>query len=323
MAMLSPISSKYDRLAGTLARAAALVVLLLIFGWGCSGAVPSSGSSAFNDKVPAIHAANLRNKVALVPTQVETAFADQYTGEVIQDALMLAVQKECPETVLLKPGDSDWPESLAQVPRLADNQIDNFELATIGRQHGVSALIVVTLTSISADEKPWGYWFFKRTRYYAQGEMLIDVYDTETATKLLSRTAGHAMEIDALEMELIRSRKRFEGYLIEEIVEEIVDAAYTPICEALDQQRWKSFVLSSDNDLLLIASGRRSGLRPGHVLEVFDSSAVIDGVKGHRYYLSGQKIGEIKIKTVLDASAQAVPLFDQPVPDGSVVRIKK
>jgi hypothetical protein len=292
-------------------------------GWlGCSGPGAAAPASVADD-IPAVYAANLRKKMGLLPIQVETTFGDPYTGEMIGDLLTRAIREECPEIRLLRSGDDGAPPELdSSLPRTGDDGIDNFELAMMGRKLGLNAVMAVFLTSISADEKPTGFWFFKRMRYTVRGEVLIDIYDTETATKLLSRTVGAVLEIDALEIELIRARNRIESYLIEEVVEKIVAQAPDPVCDALDRQVWKSYVASSNGGTVRIASGKRSGLRSGHVLDVYASGPILEGVNGHRYMMPGPKLGEVKVKTATDASAQAVALTEDPIPAGSMVKIK-
>jgi hypothetical protein len=296
---------------------------LAVTGVGCSGPSRPATASAGGDEIPIRHPDNILKKVGILPIQVQTAYGDRYTGEMVEDLLLETLQRECPEVLLLRSGMDGWPVASENLPRTADNGIDNYTLAMLGRESGLNAVMAVFVTSISADEKPSGFWFLKRMRYYVRGEVLIDVYDTETATKLLSRTVGESLEIDSLEIELIRSRNRIESYLIEEVMENVVDQAYEPVCEALEEQVWKSFTIASDDGAVRIASGERSGLQSGHVLEVYQSGATLEGVNGHRYIMPGPKIGEVQIETADVATAEALSLTGKTIPVGSVVKIKK
>jgi aconitate hydratase 2/2-methylisocitrate dehydratase len=72
----------------------------------------------------------------------------------------------------------------------------------------------------------------------------------------------------------------------------------------------------------IISSGITVGLQVGDVLAVYDSSKIINGVGGQRFFLPGLKTGEIKIVTISENSAQAERVSGEKIKAGSTVRKK-
>jgi hypothetical protein len=73
---------------------------------------------------------------------------------------------------------------------------------------------------------------------------------------------------------------------------------------------------------VILSSGNLSGLESGDELEVFDNTRIIKGRDGQKFFLHGQKIGEIKVVAVEADSAQAVVVSDNGIKLGSSVRVK-
>jgi hypothetical protein len=121
---------------------------------------------------------------------------------------------------------------------------------------------------------------------------------------------------------MIKQKNRIDSGFVEEVLEIIAQKIDEDICEAIADQRWKSFVLSTDSDELWIASGSRSGLRPDQVLEVFDSNAIMEGYGGHKYFKPGPKVAEIKLVEVQPQRSKAVVLTGGDIPPLSTVRFK-
>jgi len=301
-----------------------VLVLLLIVASGCSkwsGGGPSLPSAV--TEPASAYDKRLKKKIGVVPFRMESIFGDPMEKDLFQDNLLQAIQEECADILLIKPGSGDFPEALAKLPLLASGSIDNFSLAMTGRRFGLNAVLVGKITSINVDEKIKGWWFLRSSHYYVQVEALIELYDTATATKIFDQTLSHKIEIEETDVELIRAQNRIEPNFIQPSLNEIIDDVKDNICKAIELQAWKSYIVAADTADILMAAGHRSNVQEGDIFEVYDSRQAIEGYGGHRYLPPGSKVGEIEVKAVSEDTARAVPVSGRGFQEGQGLRLKK
>jgi hypothetical protein len=301
-----------------------VLVLLLIVAGGCSkwsGGGPSLPSAV---KEPAsAYDKRLKKKIGVVPFRMESIFGDPITINLFQDNLLQAIQEECTDILFIKPGDGNFPEALVKLPLMVSGAIDNFSLAMTGRRFGFNAVLVGKITSINVDEKTKGFWFFRNSHYYVQVEALIELYDTSTATKIFDRTLSHKIEVEEPDVELIRAQNRIDPSFIEPSLAEIIDDVKDDICETIELQAWKSYIVSAETTDILMAAGSRSNVQAGDIFEVYDTRQAIEGYGGHRYLPPGPKVGEIEVKSVSEDTARAVSASGSGFQAGQGLRLKK
>ncbi len=64
------------------------------------------------------------------------------------------------------------------------------------------------------------------------------------------------------------------------------------------------------------------GLESGDILEVYDSSRIMEGVGGQRFFIPGLKIGEIEIVSITEDRLEAKLISGEDIKKGSTVRRK-
>ena len=94
------------------------------------------------------------------------------------------------------------------------------------------------------------------------------------------------------------------------------------ICDAIRDQPWDGFITEIDGDRYLIPSGTNVGLEAGDILEVFDSSRIMEGIGGQHFFVPGLKIGEIEIVTITEDRMEAKLVLGEDIKKGSTVRRK-
>lgn len=312
------MSRPWPRRRGGIRYVAALLVLVS----ACSSGSVRSGGSDGVPQPPSDHIDGLQKRIGVAPFQMRSRHADPYSRELMRSYVLGAIRGECPGVFFLKPSDEAYPPVLGSLPRLESGELDNLQLAIAGRQLGLTGVMVGTLTSVGTEEKQWGFWMLKQTRHYIRVQVLLEVYDTETATKLVDKTAARQVRIDAADVEMIEHKDRIDSGFVEEALEIIAQEVDEDICEAIAGQDWKSYVISVGPGELWIASGSRSGLRPGQVLEVFDSNTIMDGFGGHRYFKPGPKAAEVKLVEVEPQRSKAVKLTGGDIEPLSTVKAK-
>jgi hypothetical protein len=301
-----------------LATLAALLVLVS----ACSAGSPRSAATDPGRQPEAVRPEGLQKRIGVAPFQVLTQHTDPYSRKLMRSYVLSAIRSECPGVVFVDPADKAYPPVLRSLPRLESGDLDNLQAAITGRQLGLNAVMVGTLTSVGMEEKDWGFWLLKQTRHFVRVQVLLEIYDTETATKLVDETADGRVRIDAADAEMIERKDNIDSGFVEEVLEIVAEDLGEDICEAIEDQDWKSFVLSAGPEEVWIAAGSQSGLEPGRVLEVFDSNTILEGFGGHRYFKPGPKIAEVKLVEVEPRRSKAVVVTGGDIQQLSTVKAK-
>jgi len=265
---------------------------------------------------------DMKKMVGLAPFDNRTRLSDPNREINFSETLIENVETLCSGVKILHTGAVGFPEFLGDLPRQGQGEIDNLELAKEGRLFGLNAILTIALTGINSFEEDKGFWFFKETRYFNRIQIKVETYDTETGAKLLDEIISRDIEVELFDIELLENRERFDAFLFEGAYDYFASTIAEKVCDALTVQPWKGYIVSVAQNKIILSSGETSGLVLGQVLEVFDSSKIILGTDGHRFFLPGPKTGEIKITAVYDHSAEAVMGTDSVVQAGNLVKTK-
>jgi hypothetical protein len=251
------------------------------------------------------------NKTTLVNKDVEQKF--------IKD-LSEIIASSCPNILLEKPGDPDYPDDLTRVPRTESGRIDNLALAKTGRQLGLNAIVTGALITITPNKRKQGLWWMKDTHYFVQVRIATEVYDTETGAKLLDESFVHEVEVDEMDLESVQADSEMNSLIVNEAFGAIADKMGEKICDAIVSQPWKGFIASVDSNKIFLNFGENIGLKIGDLFDVFDSSIIFEGLEGHRFFKPGVKTGEIKITAVYPDTAEAILVSGHDIRPGFCVQ---
>ena len=316
--------SKIPRI-GSISATLVLLFLLIPFMDGCSTYMTARRTSkkiaretkdivTFNEK--------LRKYIGLVRFENWTYYKLDDIDKVLQNQLADILLSACPDVLLAKPEDDNYPEFLEDLPSRVAGQIDNINLALLGRQYGFDAIVTAAIMDISAYEELRGLVWLRDTHSFMQIQFLVEVFDTETGAKLLSENLIHEVEIDEGDVEFIKERKQVVLAQIPETIKHVASILGEDICDALSTQPWKSYVISLNGENITIASGANAELEIGMKLNVYDPGRIIKGIESQQFFLPGPLIGEIKITQVHPDRAEATVIKDNGIQVGSPVRIK-
>jgi len=266
---------------------------------------------------------NLKKKVGILLFENKTTLVNKDVEKKFIGDLSETIASSCPNILLEKPGDSDYPDALAGVPRTRFGWIDNLALAKIGRQLGLNAIVTGALMTVTPKKRKQGIWWLKDTHYFVQVRIATEVYDTETGAKLLDESFVHEIEVDEMDLELIHADSKLNASIVDEAFGTIADEMGEKICNAILFQPWKGFIASIDSDKFLLNFGKNIGLKIGDLFEVYDSSSIFEGIEGHRFFKPGSKTGEIKITVVYPDSAEAIIVSGHDIRPGSCLQPKE
>lgn len=263
---------------------------------------------------------DLKKRVGILSFENKTTLVKKDAEKKFIGDLSETIASSCPNILLEKPGDPDYPDDLTRVPRTESGWIDNLALAKTGRQLGLNAIVTGALITITPNKRKQGLWWMKDTHYFVQVRIATEVYDTETGAKLLDESFVHEVEVDEMDLESVQADSEMNSLIVNEAFGAIADKMGEKICDAIVSQPWKGFIASVDSNKIFLNFGENIGLKIGDLFDVFDSSIIFEGLEGHRFFKPGVKTGEIKITAVYPDTAEAILVSGHDIRPGFCVQ---
>ena len=211
---------------------------------------------------------------------------------------------------------------LKKPPKLETGITDNYSLAVLGRRLGLNAIVTGSLEDIRILDELRGVWLTRDTHHLVQVFIRVEVSDTRTATKILDETFTRQIEIDDIEYQIIQESDKINLPELNDTLNKLLTDVGDSICDTIKDQPWTGYITSIADGKLFIPSGTRTGLKLGDVLEVYDSSRIIEGVGGQRFFTPGLKIGEIEIVAITENKTEAKLVSGDDIKVGSTVQRK-
>ncbi len=299
-----------------------LIVFFLSFlAIGCSlfsAGIQSSGTDILKPSEN-----SLIKRIALTKFENNSFIGEDEFEEIFQKSLVAKFEKACPGISLIKPEETDNNFLPGKLPKTTSGLTDNFKIAEAGRKNGLNAIITGSLTDISGEEATKGFLWFSRSKFIARINMIINVYDAATGTKIYEESIKHQIEIAEHEYDALIGKTPVS---LLEFKNKITDALFLTgksVCREIKKQPWHGFVISVQESGITISSGENAGLKTGMVFDAYDAGKIISGAGGQKFFMPGQKAGTVKITDVLRDKAEAVVLTGDNIKAGSVLKVRQ
>jgi hypothetical protein len=265
---------------------------------------------------------DLKRKVGIFNFENNTLQKTQNFQEIFHKGLPEYLNDQCPGIILLNPASGGLLNALKEPPKLKSGLIDGYALAVLGRQLGLNAVVTGSLEDIRVIGELQGVLWTKDTQHLVLIFIRVGVFDTRTGTKILDNTFDRRIEIDDLEYRLIQESEEIKLPVLNETLNRLLTDVGDSICDAIRDQPWDGYITKIDGDRYVIPSGIEVGLESGDILEVFDSSRIMEGIGGQRFFIPGLKIGEIEIVAITEDRLEAKLVSGENIKKGSTVRRK-
>jgi hypothetical protein len=265
---------------------------------------------------------DLKRKVGMFNFENNTLQKTQNFQEIFHKGLPEYLNDQCPGIILLNPAAGGLLNALKEPPKLNSGLIDGYALAILGRQLGLNAVVTGSLEDIRVIDELQGVLWTKDTQHLVLVFIRVGVFDTRTGTKILDNTFDRRIEIDDLEYRLIQESEEIKLPVLNETLNRLLTDVGDSICDAIRDQPWDGYITKIDGDRYVIPSGTEVGLESGDILEVFDSSRIMEGIGGQRFFVPGLKIGEIEIVAITEDRLEAKLVSGKDIKKGSSVRRK-
>lgn len=262
-------------------------------------------------------------RIALTRFENNSFIGQDEFEEIFQTGLFRKFEKACPGVSLIKPEETGSSILSGKLPKTGSGRTDSFKIAEAGREAGMNAVITGSLIDISGVEEKRGFLLFERSQSFARVDMIINVYDAATGTKIYEESIKQQIEIAEHEYDALMGKT---PKCVMAFKDKITDALFLigkSVCGEIKKQPWQGFVISVQGDGITISSGENAGLKTGMVFDAYEAGKFFSGADGQKYFMPGQKAGTVKITGVSRDRAEAVILTEGNVTTGSILRPKE
>jgi len=302
-----------------------IAVFLIIFSLsflvgGCS--LLGTGTKSDRNDISKSSGNNLIKRIALTKFENKSFIGEDEFEDIFQNSLFRKFEKACPDISLIKPEETGNNILSGKLPKTGSDRTDSFKIAEAGREAGMNAIITGTLIDIAGVEDRRGFLLFERSQSFARIDMIINLYDAATGTKIYEESIKQQIEIAEHEYDALTGKT--PGCVME-FKDKITDALFLigkSVCGKIKKQPWQGFVISGQGGGITISSGENAGLKTGMVFDAYDAGIIISGADGQKFFMPGQKTGSVKITDVFMDKAEAAILTGDNIKAGSVIKIR-
>jgi hypothetical protein len=284
---------------------AAILVFILMTVCACGAASKVAQTTKKLSPIP-LSGGEKHKKIGVMgfDNRVRISFAD--FAPTADKGLADGLADACPNLLLTLPGTPGYPAFLRIPPRRIDGHIDALGLARRARQQGFNAVVTGGLVDVDGYREERGILWFKERESFVKLLVKMEVFDTRTGAKFVDRLLAREINAEELGTPPAGGSKDIGNPVLVEAVREMAEELAEEICEALEDRPWVGYVTAVSGDRVTLSSGSEQGLAAGDILEVFDSTATIEGTAGERFFQIGPRSGEIKITSVTPDRAEGV-----------------
>jgi len=273
--------------------------------------------------LPEFSDGGLVNKVALSLFDNRTQLRFEEVEQSFYRPFNQQIKDGCRDLLLFTPYDPNFPEALVDATLVPERgALNNMVIAQTGRSLGLGAVITGRLANISGFEREKGFWLFKENQHYERIMIQVDMYAAETGAKTLSEAYSQEIEISDTEYQALANGSVENSPQVMEAFQEIAEDIAADVCTILNDMPWIGFVTRVEDNIVTLSAGSDAGLVPGRRLELYSSDRMFQTPKGTRFFVPGNKTGEIEITAVATDSARATLLPDSKAGPGYTVRAR-
>ena len=293
-----------------------LLPLFLILAGGCA-TTQRIYSSVMSDNP------SLKKRILVLPIVDQAALGEDKI-KTFESFLVSALTKDGNVVVVAPSNPRTPPPDRMKQPGYGI--VIDAEQAKKADQMGMNVLITAFISPIDFSSRRWGIWPFRKVKHEAEISMVINAFDVITGTLFLSRIESRKikaqLDFDEVEQEAQGSKPQIDEGVAEKTLNEIVQDQASFVAEAMRKQPWSGRILSSGAEGVTVSAGKDVGLSPGTLFEVFGLGEPIRSADGIFLTPLGIKVGEIKVKEVMESKALAEPVDGGVFSPGQVIRVK-
>jgi len=260
---------------------------------------------------------NLKQRIMVFPLVDQAGLGPQLTGQYSQQFYDLL--KASPNLLVAEPPDGMFSSLAMESPQFG--VVTNSSLVDLAQSLGMNDLIIAVVNPVEISIRKTGIWPFDNWRKIYGISIAVNVIDTASKTLLLTHLESREFPVDLDEAEEL-DEKAFINEASTEAYPEMIRDLPEIVARELHRQPWTGSILAVENNAIMINAGKEVGLEPGKSFEVFAPGKTIPSGSGRTIFLFGEKIGIIKINSVMETHSLAEPVSGGPFEPKQFVRFK-
>lgn len=260
----------------------------------------------------------LKKKVMVFPLVDQAGLGAERAEEL--DRGFWEFLKRSPDLLLYSPPDGMF-SSLAMTSRLFGVATSS-RLIDIAEGLGMNALIIGVMNPIEVTTRKSGIWPFRSYKKFYEISMGVNVVDITTKTFSMTRIESEEFSASLEDAEK-QGDKEIIDQALKEALPEILEGQASAVEDELAKVPWTGRILAVEDDTIMIDAGKKVGVRPGQYFEVLSKGKSIPSGSGRTIRLLGERMGEIKVDSVMGKHSLAVPVKGGKFSAGQVVRFKR
>lgn len=306
-----------------------LAFAILLSAAGC-GKAKSMYKSTF-DPVASREAgpdrSGLKKRVLLVPLLNQAGISEKRAEEIT--SLFQSLLEKDPNILL-----ETTTEPIPSTMRMRSPQfgiVTDADAAKKAEEMSVNVLMTVVLNPYDVRFKRTGIWPLRSLKREVDVSVVVNGLDLFNGTLFLSHSENEKLDFkideDDLEDEDVAPKKpeipELDEKLFHRTLSRILERQAAMVRSAMRSLPWTGRILSSDGDKMVVSAGKRVGISPDRVFEVFNRGEQVRAASGSSIYLLGAKVGEVKAVEVMDDHAVVKPVTEAEYRAGQIIRAKK
>ncbi len=270
-----------------------------------------------------VAAGNLTTKIGIISVDQKQSFGGNDYNMVLNNYLARFSTEECKGITFLKLSKNNYPSvNNIQSIMATDDPFNKISLLKTSRDIGLNAIVMATISDIFTEKETSGMLWFRDNHDVMRLRVMVEVYDTESGAKIFNESFIRKTDIDEAASKKFASEKKVDQTVVAKLLKEITKEAADKFSDVLKAQHWTGFLKSTDKENIIISSGRDTGLKPGNLLEVYDTKT-IKGYNDSKFIIIGNKVGMIQITEVSPDTSQAVLVAGTKIRKGNLLKPKQ
>jgi hypothetical protein len=260
---------------------------------------------------------NLKQRIMVFPLVDQAGLGPEITAQYSRQFYDLL--NASPNLLVSEPPDGMFSSLAMESPQFG--VITNSSLVDFAQSLRMNDLVIGVLNPVEISIRKAGIWPFDSWRKFYGISIAVNIIDTASKTLLLTHLELEEFPVDLDETEEL-DEKAFIDEISTESYPEMIKKVAEIVARELHRQPWTGTILAVENNAIMINAGNEVGLEPGKLFEVFSQGESIPSGSGRTILLFGERIGMIKVNSVMETHSLAEPVSGGPFEPRQFVRFK-
>ena len=163
---------------------------------------------------------------------------------------------------------------------------------------GVDTMIFGSLTQLGNSVSGKTGFLSSTKRQQAEAAVELRLVDTRTGHVFFTAQGAGVASTETGEVAGFGNKANYDGTLNDKAINAAISEVINKLISKLDEKSWRSYILSTENNVVFISGGKKQGLVPGMKLAVMNKGKIVKSQQtGFAIELPGTKIAEIIVNS--------------------------